>query len=331
MTDAKKKGQKLPPQPYSAMGMSPGCAILFGTPFAAAGVFALLAGLGVLRTEGGGGNAPMAVVGGVGVLFGGVGLGFWAAGLRRLARSARWNAMKRRKPDEPWLWDHAWSPTGVSHSGSKPAVKSLLIAVLGTCFAAPFNWWAFWSGEGPVPVMIFAVFIDLLVAACWGGLVYTIGQGLKFGSSFLRFRTFPFFVGERVEGVLEGLDRLRGFSSLTVTLRCVEDRVVTKGNTTSVDAKVVHEETREVSPHEVPMAPGGGAGVFKLFRVAPPVEGLPVSFALPGGDLATQLSASPARRWEVVVEAELPGIDYAATFLVPVYAPAFRPEIPIAG
>lgn len=319
MSGTKKRGSEAALQPYSLAGFTPVGTFLFGTPFLLMGLFVLAAGLGVLPVESEGGPAPMALVAGVGGLFSLVGAGFWVSGAKRLFRQARWNAVRRTRPGEPWAWDHPWNPVGARHRTSREAFRALVACLFFSAFAAPFHWWAFHSGEGPIPVMAASAFLDLLALACWGGFFYTVGRGLKYGSSFLRYRVFPFFVGERLDADLEGLDRLRGFRTLTVTLRCVQDRVVRKGNTTSVDAYAVHEEAREVSPDEIPLGPGGGAGVFKLFRRAGPAEGLPVSFELPPGDLETVLSASPARRWEVVVRAETPGIDYEAVFLVPVY------------
>lgn len=319
MATTKKAPVQAALQPYSMAGFSPAGSLLFGAPFLLMGLFVLGVGLGVVPVQSSGGDAPMAVVAGIGGLFALVGAAFWVSAAKRFYRQARWKAVQRSRPSEPWAWDHPWDPAGARHRSLRDLFR-VVVACLGmTAFAAPFHWWAFHSGEGPFPVMLVSAFLDLLALLCWGGLVYGLGRVLKFGGSFLRYRVFPFFLGERLDADLEGLDRLRGFQRLTVTLRCVQDRVSRRGKSTQVDAVAVHEETRELSPGELPLARGGGAGVFKLFRLSPRAEALPVSFELPPGDLETVLSASPARRWEVVVRAETPGIDYEAVFLVPVY------------
>ena len=46
-------------------------------------------------------------------------------------------------------------------------------------------------------------------------------------------------------------------------------------------------------------------------------------YVLPSGDYGTGLSNEAASYWEVEMRGEAPGIDLAATFLVPVYA---RPQ-----
>jgi hypothetical protein len=60
--------------------------------------------------------------------------------------------------------------------------------------------------------------------------------------------------------------------------------------------------------------------------IPPQVEagGLSLHFALPeakteSGSLATRLSERPATYWKLDVTASVPGVDYAADFLIPVY------------
>ena len=49
---------------------------------------------------------------------------------------------------------------------------------------------------------------------------------------------------------------------------------------------------------------------------------VPISFDLPADpELANRLGEAPVRYWELVVEAEEPGVDFATSFVLPVYAP----------
>ncbi len=61
----------------------------------------------------------------------------------------------------------------------------------------------------------------------------------------------------------------------------------------------------------------GGAGLFV------------VGCDLPrdGRDLGTDLVSAAPRRWEIRVRGAAPGIDFDATFLVPVYAPPHGPGV----
>lgn len=48
---------------------------------------------------------------------------------------------------------------------------------------------------------------------------------------------------------------------------------------------------------------------------------LPVTFQLPADEaFATQLTADSPVYWELDISAETPGVDFAATYLIPVYS-----------
>lgn len=45
-----------------------------------------------------------------------------------------------------------------------------------------------------------------------------------------------------------------------------------------------------------------------------------MAFPLPKGSYETHLSKAPLRYWELEIVAKVPGVDYEATFLLPVFA-----------
>lgn len=111
---------------------------------------------------------------------------------------------------------------------------------------------------------------------------------------------------------------------MAVTLRCVRERSVGSGKSARVVRETLHEERRDVAPEEVAFGRGSAAGLFKLVRRADEEAALPVSFRLPDERaLSSDLFGSPKKLWELTVTAEVPGLDYEATFLLPVYS---RPD-----
>jgi len=153
---------------------------------------------------------------------------------------------------------------------------------------------------------VVAVF-DLGVAASFGYSAYLLVRRLEYGRTFLHFGRFPFLLGETADLRLSPPRHARRLAELEVTLRCVEERlqkVRHPGETTLYVARwQMWADARRVDA-------AGLAG-----------RGLQLSFVLPRDPgLGTDLSATPPRYWELSVKGEVPGVDFASTFLVPVYA-----------
>lgn len=143
--------------------------------------------------------------------------------------------------------------------------------------------------------------------------VYGFLQWLKFGSSDVRFAQFPYYLGERCEFRFVKSRRLRA-EKLRFALVCYEE----------IDAKT------EVPAGESRIS-GGGVAPYRIYRDELEVEipemdrgrnvEVAVEFMLPDKvDLSTQLEQLPITYWELEVRAELPGLDFKSTFLIPIYA-----------
>jgi hypothetical protein len=284
----------------SGASIQTGCAVLFGLPFLGAGVFIILLAAGRLPIEK---QQPVPpALGALGLVFGGAGLWMIAHGISGFLRNAGVARRRRGRPDEPWHWDHPWDTAGASFGGLGVQVRGWIGLVWFGLFAAPFNWIA-WHERG---VWMFAAgILDLLVLAGVGFSVYAFLGWIQHGRARLRYGSFPFFLGGPFEAFVEDADRLRGFRSITLRLRCVEEAFEYVNESNRVSCYQLYEDTQELTP-----ATGSIAG-----------EELRVAFALPRGDYGSRLGQHPPRYWELVVSADVPGIDYSATFLVPVYAP----------
>jgi len=146
----------------------------------------------------------------------------------------------------------------------------------------------------------------LVVLAILAGGVYFLLRALKYGQSELRWKRFPFFLGEALEVEFVNAHGFGRFRSLTLTLRCIEERIESRGDSTSVVCYELYADT-------VRMEEGGeynaGDGA------------LPLAFPLPADGRPTALSLHPPVYWELEVKADTPGVDFETRFLVPVYAP----------
>lgn len=286
----------------SVVAGSGGCVIAFGLPFLLVGSFVMAAASGYVGGFRGHG-APPALGVGFGALFASAGLFMIVNGVRGSLTARRASNLRAQHPGEPWLWDSRWNPEEVRTGGLRPVINGILGTAFFALFAAPFNWVGF--HEGMIPFAIAAIVLDLIVFVALGMVLYQFAQWLRFGSSTLRFTTFPYYLGSSLDVVLPGSHRLRGYHSLTLTLRCIEETFETRGSSNSVQCYRIYQDVQTIPQ-------GMEAGVE--------MGALPISFRLPDGDYETRLSTRPPRYWELVVKADKPGLDFDVTFSLPVYA-----------
>ena len=182
-------------------------------------------------------------------------------------------------------------------------------------FLLPFNWIAFMSGARDWGVLaVFGLVVGIFDLMLLGALLragYLLVRYARYGASTIRFRRFPFFLGDTLEVTLPRTERVAALGRLTATLRCVQERYHVHGSGRSRRSVVVcyelYGETRVV---------GATPGNRGRRREAAEIS---ISFALPAGDYGTRLGERPPRYWQLELTAEVPGVDYAASFLVPVY------------
>ncbi|MBK8597702.1 MAG: hypothetical protein IPP07_19885 [Holophagales bacterium] len=294
-----------------SVALKGGCAVLFGLPFAAMGGFMILASSGVLPAEDSSFHASRLIVGAIGGLFLLAGLVVIGSGVAGLLRGLRVRRRQRERPWEPWYWDHPWDPQAYRLGTVGKTVTDVVGMVAVSVFVTPFCVYFF----------PFGLVFGLLAAVGWGFVAYRWLQRLKYGASELQFARFPFFLGDELDASLGGSARLRGYTNLKLTLRCVEEKVERRGKSNGVVAYALYEDEREYAAGEVDLGQGPPARLVALITEdSPPLQ---LSFRLPDQpELSTSLSADEPRYWELEVKAEIPGIDYKAVFLLPVYARA---------
>ncbi len=309
-------------------GTGGGCAIAFGFPFMAAGLGMLAVGLGAFGTF----EGPLIVMVAMGCVFFAAGFFVSYQGISSILALKAAARRQAEHPGEPWYVDHAWDPSGATHGGIKGLIGGFLGLLFFAGFLTPFNWWAWFSNDGVLPVKIIVSLFDLILLACVFAWVYEVLRRTKYGVSVLRFGTFPFFLGEPLTVYLQGASRIAGYTKLTATLRCVEEVTERKtstdsnGRTTTTQTTVgyiVWEEARTFAPGEVKLPEAGKARLLQLWRPKDELSEWRLEFDVPQGDGARPsqlLNDDNKYVWQLVISAETPGLDYDATFLLPVYA-----------
>lgn len=284
---------------------SGGCAIAFALPFVAVGAFALAASFGLTPIDASTIRSTV-VLRTFGAVFALAGLLLVGVGIHAILKRRDQNRRREEHPNEPWRWDRRWNEEHEESGGLGPAMRAFGTSVFLAIFLAGFNAVVFFGGgNAPLPVQGLILLFDVAALGVFAYGVYLTLQYFKYGRSRLRFAKFPFRPGGVFEATLEAGDRIATATEIRLRLRYIEDvtewtRSGSKSRSVIVSYRI-YEATDTVRAETTQ----GGS--------------IPVRFRLPEGSYATRL-LDPARRyWLLDVEADTPGIDYAAKFLVPVY------------
>ena len=281
-----------------------GCFAIFAVPFFIAGVAIINTGLRELNR----GQRDAAILLGAGIAFTAFSAGIVALvwyGLRRAQAAAQ---LRAAHPMQPWLWRADWSARRIEESATSRAAALLVFALMWNAIALPLLLVLGRRVAGNPPAAIAVVFAAIGVALLGGG-IYAALRRHKFGRSVCEIDRLPIEPGQRVSGAIA----LRGTqvpeSGYRLVLSCINRIITGCGKNRSVTDDVLWDAEQQVSGALAAPSPDG-------MRV-------PFSFDVPADAPSSEVrTPSDAVLWQLAVTAELPGIDYAATFELPVFATA---------
>jgi len=287
--------------PRSAFAMTGWPSVHYGTLFVLAG-----AGVAARAFFGGteGMHAPRTIVVVCGAIFALAGLYVAINGIVDIRRKRATAERAAAMPAEPWWWDYPWRPEGIGSDTRREIAKALGFALFFMIFLTPFHWIGFFATHPVPPFAVGAVIFDLMVVAVLARAVRLTLMRRRYGASWLSFKRFPFHPGEPVEVSLDGYGGLSAVPRLTGTLRCVQERYETRGTGRERSTKVI---------------------CYALWSATMVAErnrngGFDFTFDVPTDVRVTALAERPARYWELAVNSDdVPGVDYSASFYVPVY------------
>jgi hypothetical protein len=233
------------------------------------------------------------------------GLARCLGGINRAAGIARRWRKRESHPHEPWLWDADWSPEGNIHSTGGDALRIMSKAFIVTLVVMPFSLIIANRPMPPAVSMLISLFYLLpLAIILFDG--YKLLKFCRYGSSSLRWNKFPIHPGDTVKFTLDNAQRLVGATKLYADPRYMEEQLIEvesqSGPTSSVEWWELFNEHMDISTKA-------------LSR-----DKLELIFTLPSGQMTNSLSEQRQFYWDLRIVGELPGVDYRAHFLVPVYA-----------
>jgi hypothetical protein len=280
-----------------------GCFLLFLTPFCGVGIFMTLNGLRA-ALAGDWGEAATSLA--FGLVFGGAGFGLLAALLYNRRKGQELERRQGQHPSEPWLWRPDWAAGRIEGSSRAKMFLAWAFALFWNLISwtvAPVAIVEGYLQEGEAAALLVLVF-PLVGAALLVWAIRSTIRHRKFGVSVFRMAEVPGVIGRKLEGVILTNTLVRPDDGFRVTLTCVNRITSGSGRSRSTRENILwQEEHRQRRAHQVGRA-----------------TAIPVAFRLPR-DLRQSDTTVAANQiiWRLEAGAEVPGVDYDASFDVPVF------------
>ncbi len=235
------------------------------------------------------------------VVFGGLSLLFlWAIWRKPSPKTASDLGPK------PWLKRKDWQGPVLQSNLGQGSGAVMFMALAWNAISWPIVVMLPWQEElarnkAVLAVLLFpAVGLGLLAAAAYKEL-----RNIKYGSTRLELREFPGALGCRLEGIICSSRKIVGAREFKIKLENVRRVVTGSGKHRHVSEHSLWEDELILDSQS-----DRGRGVTEL----------PVFFRIPPEAKPSDLEPSHNTvSWRLTVSAETPGIDYKATFAVPVF------------
>lgn len=192
----------------------------------------------------------------------------------------------------------------------------LVFAVFWNIFCAQITWVAFhenaFAKEGHWTWLILsfpAVGLILLLAAA-----VSVVRCRKYGRSVFEMAAMPGVIGGQLAGVVRVSRKVRPEDGFRLTLNCVRRTTTHSGDSDRTSETVLWQDEQILA--------------LELMQNDPEQTAIPVLFQIPYECHATdEADANSQTFWRLEIAAKTPGLDYAATFEVPVFkTPASDPK-----
>jgi hypothetical protein len=279
--------------------------MLFMLPFLLVGL--ITAALAVHRA--GEGNWHQALLNTLfAAVFGGAGL----VGLRVLLvlkrKLVEQEELKAKFPTEPWRWRKDWNSGKIDDCSTQTVWLAWIFAGFWSLVSFPLGLVAVraaWQRNNP------AIYLALLFPAIGVGLlIWALRATLRykrFGVSHLELAAIPAVIGHSLEGIVRASTTLQPAGGFRAGLSCVRRVVSGTGDNRSVSESILWQDEHPVAGAVVREASGWVTRIPVAFRV--PADAQPCRSDNPDDQIL----------WRLSVAANVPGVDYASVFEIPVF------------
>ena len=291
--------------PKGVRDFSIGCVALFMLPFFLGGGMALWSGIQALLKGDRGFQAMAPLIAGIIFIgFSAVVVAVVIAAMRTAAASA---VLRQQNPDKPWLWRKEWRDGVIVSSGGAQSVTVGFFAVIWNAIAVPAAYVALTSGDVDKQPMVLIVLIFPVVGVfLFVAAVYQLLRARKYGQSRVMLPHIPVSTGATCHGEVVTHVKERPENGFDLKLQCIHRVVTGSGKSRSTSETELWRDDQRVSGM-VAIPTVDGFRVPFTFNVPSDVQ--PTNYDVPNDQIL----------WRLSVSAEMPGIDYAASFELPVF------------
>lgn len=241
----------------------------------------------------------------------------------------------------PWTRDYPWDPDGYTVAGPR---ITLITAIAGLFWLVMCNIPLILLLRGVTGLSTDTAFKFIMVPLSFLTSLFFIyfltirpvARYLRHGSSRLLFDHAPFLTGSTLKASLKPSRALGHFDTFTLTLRCIQptymsdeggriQKVISANTSDSDDDRRTRFRQvfiAQLAAHDITLDASPLPFQFNIPADAPPSL---LSQRVADYSDDDQLNNVPLpdglRYWELVAHGKRPGVDYHASFLVPVYAP----------
>lgn len=282
---------------------------LFGGVFFLAGLAMLISGLGDVGVSDDEGQWVLAAMG---TIFATVGGGIIYLGFRHGAEEKERAAARERHPSEPWMWERKWQTRRIEHHAGWTTVGLWAFAFFWNAIvvtAGTLGWEEMAAEASEEPAILFVLLFPIVGIGVIVAAVRSTLQWRRFGTSALVLNRIPVSLGRDLDGVLELPSDVRNAEEVVATLRCLRTTRSGKNTTTTV---IWSDERRH------PRASMG---------IGPSGPTLAVRFRVPADEPESTVGGgTPSISWELSVSAAVEGVDFSASYPLPVFRTSDTPE-----
>jgi hypothetical protein len=276
-------------------------------PFAGAGINLMLLGIRAFQRHEANAIAPLLA----GVLFTTISVSIFAGVLVATRNAARAAALQAGAPDQPWLWRPEWSTRRIPDRRGATPVVLWAVSIFWNVVTIPVGFVLIkqWMTQ-PNPILLVFLLFPLVGVGLIIGAIYTTLRRLKFGQSICTIDRVPIVPGDSFHGEIEMRGDAVPEGGYRLLLICVHRVTTGSGKNQSTRETPLWQAENRITAASVMRLATGGVRI-------------PFTLTVPSEARATDLRKSRDQIvWRLDASAEMPGIDFAASFELPVFTPA---------